>query len=127
MCPKLRTFATCVQPGKDSLFLTPKAIDKINKLTKTDTSGKLIRLEVQGGGCSGFQYQFDLTSKMEDDDFVIESNGAKLIVDETSLSFIKGCTVDHRQELIREAFVVMDNPNADSGCSCGASFMVKSP
>ena len=124
--PHLKTFTTLLQSGKDSVLLTPKAIEKITKLSSTEAAGKLVRLEVQGGGCSGFQYQFNLTSKVEDDDFVIESNGAKLVIDETSLAFIKGSTVDYKEELIRNAFVVVDNPNADSGCSCGASFMVKS-
>lgn len=120
------SFSTIVAPGKESLVLTSNAIDKLNRLSSEDANGQLVRLEVQGGGCSGFQYQFNLTTKIEEDDCVIESNGAKLIVDVTSLSFIKGSTVDYKEELIRNAFVVIDNPNAESGCSCGASFMVKS-
>lgn len=122
----MKFVSTVIESSKESLVLTSNAEVKINDLAASDLEDKLVRLEVQGGGCSGFQYQFNLTSKVEDDDCVIESNGAKLIVDKTSLELIKGSTVDYKEELIRNAFVVSHNPNAESGCSCGASFMIKS-
>lgn len=86
---------------------------------------KMLRLSVENGGCSGFQYVFDLDDKVNPEDRVFETEGVKLIVDNISYDFVKGATVDYVEELIRSAFVVTTNPSAVGGCSCKSSFMVK--
>ncbi|KAE8098553.1 hypothetical protein FH972_016606 [Carpinus fangiana] len=86
---------------------------------------KMLRLSVETGGCSGFQYVFDLDDKTNSDDRVFEQEGVKLVIDNISYDFVKGATVDYVEELIRAAFVVTENPSAVGGCSCKSSFMVK--
>lgn len=87
--------------------------------------GEYLRIHVEGGGCSGFQYKFSVVSDKTEDDRVFERGGVGIIVDQDSLEFVKGSTVDFTQELIRSTFQVLKNPQADHGCSCGSSFSVK--
>lgn len=84
----------------------------------------MLRLSIEAGGCSGFQYNFSLDDKGNDDDRIFEREGVKLVVDKISLDFVKGATVDYVEELIRSAFQVSSNPSAVGGCSCKSSFMV---
>lgn len=80
---------------------------------------------LQGGGCSGFQYKLDIDDKINSDDLQFGSDNAKVIIDETSIEYINGSTVDFEEELIRSGFRIINNPKADGGCSCGASFNIK--
>lgn len=82
-----------------------------------------LRIEVQGGGCSGFQYHYDFDSKRKDDDYFIEKNGAKVAIDPTSLPFIEGSALDYVETLGSAAFEIK-NPNATANCGCGNSFSV---
>ena len=102
-------------------------LNDLNKGVKVENERKYLRVTVEGGGCSGFQYVYtvDNTLPLNEDDQVFEKNGAKVVVDETSMEFIKGSTVDFVTELIRSSFAVINNPNAVSGCGCGSSFEMK--
>ena len=82
-----------------------------------------LRVSVEGGGCSGFSYKFDLTDSTNEDDLVITRDGATVLVDEMSLEFMTGSEIDFSTELIGAAFKI-NNPNATAGCGCGTSFSV---
>ena len=111
-------------PSPDSLILSDSCVERLKKIC---SAGSHLRIYVEGGGCSGFQYKFDLEEggELAEDDVKIERDGATVVVDETSLDFLKGSTVDYHTELIRAAFRIVENPKAEQGCSCGASFSVK--
>ncbi|XP_050228556.1 iron-sulfur assembly protein IscA-like 2, mitochondrial [Mercurialis annua] len=111
----------------DDINLTDNCIQRMKELqaSKGSVEDKMLRLGVETGGCSGFQYVFDLDNKMNPDDRVFEREGVKLVVDNISYDFVKGATIDYVEELIRSAFVVTTNPSAVGGCSCKSSFMVK--
>ncbi|KAF5178580.1 Iron-sulfur cluster insertion protein erpa, partial [Thalictrum thalictroides] len=108
------------------LHMTNNCIRRLKELSEKEASaeGKILRLSVETGGCSGFQYAFLLDEKTNSDDRVFEKEGVKLVVDNISYDFVKGATVDYVEELIRSAFVVIENPSAVGGCSCKSSFMV---
>ena len=81
----------------------------------------IFRIRVDGGGCAGFQYNFEFTNKKENDDLIIKENNINIIVDNTSLNLIKGSTIDYVDELIGASFKI-NNPQASSSCGCGTSF-----
>uniref|UniRef100_A0A8C2EUG8 Iron-sulfur cluster assembly 2 homolog, mitochondrial n=1 Tax=Cyprinus carpio TaxID=7962 RepID=A0A8C2EUG8_CYPCA len=97
----------------------------VRRLAEIMEKGEYLRIAVEGGGCSGFQYKFSVDTVKNEDDRVIEKNGVGIIVDQDSLEFVKGSTIDFSQELIRASFQVLKNPQAEHGCSCGSSFSVK--
>ncbi len=82
-----------------------------------------LRIQVQGGGCSGFQYNYDFDTTLNDDDLIIKKNGAKVAIDQTSLPFIEGSALDYVETLGSAAFEIK-NPNATANCGCGNSFSV---
>ena len=100
------------------LNFTDQALNQINIITK-DQDKKFFRITVQGGGCSGFKYNFGFDTKTEDDDVVF----GKVIIDKSSLQIISGSVVDYKKEMIGESFVI-DNPKATASCGCGLSFSV---
>ena len=82
---------------------------------------------VEGGaGCGGFIYKFEISKEVLENDLIIDSEGAKLVVDKDSITILDGSTIDFTQELIRRVFIVKENPNADLTCGCGSSFSPKS-
>ena len=89
----------------------------------TDDGDSMLRVYIEGGGCSGFQYGFELDSAVEEDDLVIENGDVKLLVDPLSIQYLSGGMVDYKEDLQGSRFVI-DNPNAKSTCGCGASFSV---
>ncbi|KAK9788283.1 hypothetical protein WJX73_005219 [Symbiochloris irregularis] len=114
------------QASSDDIMLTESAIQKIRELLRDSTSGeKFMRLTVEAGGCSGFSYKFDFGSQLDPTDRIFEQKGVQLVVDDVSLEFVRGATVDYLQELIKSTFEVVHNPNAEGGCGCGSSFNPK--
>jgi iron-sulfur cluster assembly accessory protein len=104
-----------------ALTLTPAAARRIGWIAQRQGKPAILRLTVEGGGCSGFQYRFDLTDAAENDDVVSETDGVRLVVDPVSLDLVAGSTVDFVESLGGAAFKV-ENPNATAGCGCGSSF-----
>jgi len=82
-----------------------------------------LRVFIQGGGCSGFQYSFDLEENVESDDFVVDNEGVRLVVDPMSFQYLMGAEIDYKEDLMGAQFVVT-NPNASTTCGCGMSFSV---
>ncbi|XP_042302654.1 iron-sulfur cluster assembly 2 homolog, mitochondrial [Sceloporus undulatus] len=97
----------------------------VKRLLEIAEGSEFLRLQVEGGGCSGFQYKFSLDTVVNSDDRIFEQGGARVVVDMDSLSFVKGAMIDFSQELIRSSFQVVNNPQAEQGCSCGSSFSIK--
>ncbi|KFP63731.1 hypothetical protein N322_06395, partial [Cariama cristata] len=126
-------------PSEGQVFLSESCVKRLLEITD---GSEFLRLQVEGGGCSGFQYKFSLDTVINPDDRqgqrvvvvvrhdcslqrVFEQGGARVVVDVDSLAFVKGSMVDFSQELIRSSFQVVSNPQAEKGCSCGTSFSVK--
>jgi iron-sulfur cluster insertion protein len=103
--------------------LTPNAARRIRAIGEAEGRPIMLRVAVEGGGCSGFQYQFDLVDAAQPDDVRIEQDGAAALVDEVSLAFLKGSAIDFVEELAGAEFKVR-NPNAKSSCGCGVSFSI---
>jgi iron-sulfur cluster assembly accessory protein len=104
-----------------TLTLTPAAAKRVALIAQKQTKPAILRLSVEGGGCSGFQYKFDLADAPDGDDMVSETDGVKLVVDPISLDLVGGSVVDFVESLGGAAFRV-ENPNAAAGCGCGSSF-----
>lgn len=103
------------------ISLTPAAAQRVAAIAAKQTKPAILRLSVEGGGCSGFQYRFGLADDEEEDDAVSETDGVRLVVDPVSLDLVAGCTVDFVESLGGTAFKV-ENPQAAAGCGCGSSF-----
>jgi iron-sulfur cluster assembly accessory protein len=101
--------------------LSETAARRIREIGEADGRPVLLRVAVEGGGCSGFQYQFDLVEDAQPEDLRIERDGAAAVVDDVSLAFLKGSVIDFVDELAGAEFRVR-NPNAKSSCGCGVSF-----
>jgi iron-sulfur cluster assembly accessory protein len=106
-----------------ALTLSPSAAARVAAIAARQGKPAILRLSVEGGGCSGFQYQFGLADAAEDEDAVSETDGVRLVVDPVSLDLVAGCVVDFVESLGGAAFRV-ENPNATAGCGCGSSFAV---
>jgi len=109
------------------LRLTEAAARRINKVVADEKNPALmVRLEVLGGGCSGFQYKFDFDTKFDAaEDVLVERDNARLVIDKTSLGLLQGSEIDFGESLMEAGFRV-NNPNASSSCGCGSSFAVES-
>ena len=105
----------------EPLILTPSAAKRVAFIAQKQARPAILRLAVEGGGCSGFQYKFELADSVDGEDSVSETDGVKLVVDPVSLDLIAGSTVDFVESLGGAAFKV-ENPQAAAGCGCGASF-----
>ena len=110
------------------LRISDKCVQRLKQLSDASRGRRppALRVIVDSGGCSGFQYRFALEhDEPREDDKVFERDGVRLFVDAISLPFLDGATVDYEEEMIRAAFKVESNPNSEAGCSCGSSFAPK--
>jgi len=105
------------------ISLTDNAAKRVAWIAERQQKPAILRLAVDGGGCAGFTYKFEIADAVESDDEVVETDGVKLVVDPISLGLVKGSAVDFVEDLGGAAFRVT-NPNAQSGCGCGSSFSV---
>ena len=105
----------------DGISVTDAVFTQLTAILASEGGDKMLRVAVLGGGCSGFQYKFDLETAVNDDDVVIEKDGAKVVIDSVSQPFLDGAVIDYKDELIGAHFAI-DNPNASSSCGCGTSF-----
>jgi iron-sulfur cluster assembly accessory protein len=103
--------------------LTERAARRINEIMQAEPAGSMLRISVNGGGCSGFQYGFDVDRSRQADDVVVERDGATVLVDEMSLQYMDGSVIDFVDDLIGQSFKI-ENPQATAGCGCGTSFSI---
>jgi iron-sulfur cluster insertion protein len=107
-----------------ALVFTEHAAEKVRELSaRQENSGSMLRVYIQGGGCSGFQYGFALEEEQSQDDMVVETGGVKLLVDPMSFQYLMGAEIDYREDLQGARFII-NNPNATTTCGCGSSFGV---
>ncbi len=127
--PLLKRRGTAYLPvmadGNDSpdITMTDRAARRISKILSSEPEGSMLRIAVLGGGCSGFQYDFQIVQAREDDDLVLERDGAVVLIDEMSQQYMPGAVIDYTEELIAAAFKI-DNPLATANCGCGTSFSI---
>ena len=107
----------------DLPIVTERAAKRILTILKKEPAGAMLRVAVNGGGCSGFQYAFDIVHERAADDFIVQKDGATVLIDPVSLDFVKGAKIDFVDDLIGQSFKI-DNPNATAACGCGTSFSV---
>ena len=116
-------FGITIFLGMNGITLSESAAERIKAILKKQPDMSYLRVSVEGGGCSGFSYKFDLDDTANDDDLVVSRNGVSVLVDEMSLEFMQGSEIDFSTELIGAAFKI-NNPNATAGCGCGTSFSI---
>src|SRR6202007_667899 len=104
-----------------AVTISERAARRIGEILKTEGDGAMLRISVEGGGCSGFQYKFDVERAKAEDDLVIARNGATVLIDPVSVGFLAGSEIDFVDDLIGASFKI-NNPNAKSSCGCGTSF-----
>src|SRR5436190_10578148 len=104
-----------------NVTVTDRATQKIAAILKKEPAGAMLRVSVEGGGCSGFQYKFDVEREKAADDLVIARNDATVLIDPVSVGFLAGSEIDYVDDLIGASFKI-NNPNAKSSCGCGTSF-----
>ena len=105
------------------LTITDRAYKQIESVMLEENTTDALRVFVQSGGCSGFNYGFTFDHKQADDDFVMEKNGVKVFVDAMSMQYLQGAEIDYKRDLTAAQFVIR-NPNAVNTCGCGSSFSV---
>jgi iron-sulfur cluster assembly accessory protein len=104
-----------------NVTVTDRAALRIGKILGQEPAGTMLRVSVEGGGCSGFQYKFDTERERAEDDIVIEKSGATVLIDPISLNYMSGSEIDFVDDLIGSSFKV-NNPKATASCGCGTSF-----
>jgi iron-sulfur cluster assembly accessory protein len=118
----IKTVAGC-HMSEAAITVSDRAARRIAQLVAGEPATPLLRVSVEGGGCSGFQYKFDLVAGPAEDDLVIEKAGARVLIDPVSLGLLNGSEIDFVDDLMGAAFRV-NNPNATASCGCGTSFSI---
>ena len=116
------TVDTAEAPAETGISLSESAAAQINQIMKAQ-GRKYLRISVEGGGCSGFSYKFDMDDEASEDDLKIERDGATVLIDSMSVEFLSGSVIDYVDELIGASFQIR-NPNAVAACGCGTSFSI---
>ena len=115
------TIETMTQTTTTDITMTERAAHRIGQILRAEPSGAMLRLSVLGGGCSGFQYKFDVDRAKGDDDVAIARDGVTMLIDSVSLQYLAGSEIDFVDDLIGASFKV-NNPKAKASCGCGTSF-----
>ena len=105
----------------DNITVTERAARQIGEILRREPPGTMMRVSVEGGGCSGFQYKFDMEQNQAADDLVIRRDGATVLIDNTSVAYLAGSEIDFVDDLIGASFKI-NNPKATASCGCGTSF-----
>ncbi|QDG77556.1 iron-sulfur cluster assembly accessory protein [Labrenzia sp. PHM005] len=108
---------------ENRVTVSESAAKRIAKILSGEAPGSMLRVSVEGGGCSGLQYKYDVVNSREDDDLVIENPGATVLIDSISLQYMGGAEIDFVDDLMGQAFQI-NNPHAVAGCGCGTSFTI---
>lgn len=103
--------------------VTERAFAQLKAIADSTGEAKSLRVAVEGGGCSGFQYEIKLEESAAEDDLILEGDGQRVLIDPVSLPFLANAEIDYTQELIGARFII-NNPNATSSCGCGTSFSI---
>lgn len=106
-----------------NITLSESAAKRIKAILEKQPDKSYLRVSVEGGGCSGFSYKFDLDDTANEDDLIVSRDGVDVLIDEMSIEFMAGSEIDFSTELIGAAFKI-NNPNATAGCGCGTSFSI---
>jgi iron-sulfur cluster assembly accessory protein len=107
--------------GNGNVTVTERAVKKIAAILQREPQGAMLRVSVEGGGCSGFQYKFDIEREKAEDDILLGEAAAPVLIDPVSAGFLKGSEIDFVDDLIGSSFRI-NNPNAKTSCGCGTSF-----
>ncbi|WP_439871778.1 iron-sulfur cluster insertion protein ErpA [Rhizobium leguminosarum] len=106
-----------------SVTLSDAAAKRIAAIVGAEAGKSALRVSVEGGGCSGFSYKFDLADRADDDDIIVEKNDAKVLIDSLSVVYMAGSEIDFVDNLLGQSFQIK-NPNAVASCGCGTSFSI---
>jgi iron-sulfur cluster assembly accessory protein len=106
-----------------SVTITERAARRIGEILKAEPAGAMLRVSVEGGGCSGFQYKFDFDTSTSQDDLVLARDGATVVIDPVSVQYMAGAEIDYVDDLIGASFKIK-NPVATASCGCGTSFSI---
>lgn len=108
---------------ENPIVVSDAAFRRIAAILRSKEAEKALRISVEGGGCSGFSYKYDLSTSIEDDDLVLEKDGARVVIDPVSVPYLAGSVIDFVDDLMGQSFQVR-NPNAVAACGCGTSFSI---
>ncbi|MBY0612257.1 MAG: iron-sulfur cluster insertion protein ErpA [Beijerinckiaceae bacterium] len=114
---------TDFEANSTSITVSESAAQRVAQILRGEPEGSMLRVSVEGGGCSGFQYKFGFDRSKAEDDIALQKNGVTVLIDATSAPFLEGSEIDFVDDLMGQSFRV-HNPNATSSCGCGTSFSV---